>query len=150
MEISDYAEEKIKEFEGLSLNAYRCSAGKWTIGWGHTRTAKKGMTITTEQAQRLFEGDVEAVEEQLQREAYWHRLGESQRDALVSFVFNLGFGNFNTSTLRKKLVRNVDDETIPNEFRRWVYATNPKTGEKVKLPGLVRRREWEAQMYEDL
>ena len=44
----------------------------------------------------------------------------------------------------------MNDATIPNEFRRWVYGTDPKTGAKIKLPGLVKRREWEAQMYEDL
>lgn len=150
MEISSYAEEKIKEFEGLRLTAYKCSAGKWTIGWGHTLTTKKGGKITTEEAQKLFEQDIQAVEEQLKREPYYHSLGESQRDALVSFIFNLGFVNFNSSTLRKKLMRDVNDSTIPDEFRRWVYATNPKTGKKEKLPGLVKRREWEAQMYEDL
>jgi lysozyme len=150
MEISNYAEEKIKEFEGLRLTAYRCSAGKWTIGWGHTKGVRPGMTITTDEAQKFFEEDVEAVEEMLKREPYYHSLGESQRDALVSFIFNLGFGNFNSSTLRKKLMRDVEDCIIPDEFRRWVYATNPKTGKKEKLPGLVTRREWEAQMYEDL
>lgn len=148
MEISNYAEEKIKEFEGLRLRAYRCTGGKLTVGWGHTKTARAGMVITTEQAQRLFEQDVEAVEAQLRREGYWAQLGESQRDALVSFVFNLGFGNFKNSTLHRKLVANVEDVTIPDEFRRWVYAT--VDGEKVVLPGLVARREWEAQMYEDL
>lgn len=150
MEISNYAEEKIKEFEGLRLTAYKCSAGKWTIGWGHTRTTKKGGKITTEEAQKFFEEDIQAVEEQLRREPYYQNLGDSQRDALVSFTFNVRWRDFQSSTLRKKLMRDVGDSTIPDEFRRWVYATNPKTGKKEKLPGLVKRREWEAQMYEDL
>lgn len=131
----------------MRLTPYKCPAGKWTIGWGHLTASVSG-TITAAEAQKLFERDVETVEAQLQREGYWAQLGESQRDALVSFVFNLGFGNFKNSTLRRKLVANVEDVTIPDEFRRWVYAT--VDGEKVILPGLVTRREWEAQMFEDL
>ena len=138
----------MKEFEGLRLRAYRCKGGKLTIGWGHTKTARVGMVINVEEAQRLFERDVEVAEAQLQREAFWAKLSESQRDALVSFVFNLGFDDFAGSTLRRKLVANVEDATIPDEFRRWVYAT--VDGKKMILPGLVTRREWEAQMYADL
>ena len=148
MEISSYAEEKIKEFEGLRLRAYRCAGGKITIGWGHTKNARAGMVISADEAQRWFERDIEAVEAQLQRETFWAQLGESQRDALVSFVFNLGYAAFAASSLRRKLVANVNDATIPDEFRRWVYAT--VNGEKKILPGLVTRREWEAQMYADL
>ena len=148
MEISNYAEEKIKEFEGLRLRAYHCAGGKLTIGWGHTKGVRVGMVITTDEAQKLFEQDVEAVEAQLQREGYWAKLGESQRDAIVSFVFNLGFSAFAGSTLRRKLVANVEDATIPDEFRRWVYTT--ADGKKRVLPGLVARREWEAQMYADI
>lgn len=144
MEISNYAEEKIKEFEGLRLRAYKCSAGKWTIGWGHTKGVHARMAIAADEAQRWFERDVEEIEARLKREPYFHNLGESQRDALVSFIFNLGFGNFNSSTLRKKLMRDVEDSTIPDEFRRWVFSKGKR------LPGLVTRREWEAQMYEDL
>lgn len=144
MKISYYAENKIKEFEGLRLTAYKCSGGKWTIGWGHTKRVQPGMVITEGRAQELFEEDVEEVENFLRKESYYPRLSDGQLDALVSFIFNLGRGNFSTSTLRKKLMRDVNDVTIPNEFRRWVYSKG-----KV-LPGLVRRREWEAQMYEDL
>lgn len=144
MEISSYTEQKIKEFEGFRLSAYRCAGGVLTIGWGHTKGVYLGMTITTDKAQQFFEEDIEAVEERLMREPYYHSLAESQRDALVSFIFNLGFGNFNSSTLRKKLMRDVEDSTIPDEFRRWVFSKGKR------LPGLVTRREWEAQMYEDL
>jgi lysozyme len=150
MEISNYTEEKIKDEEALRLKAYKCASGKWTIGWGHTNGVRPGMVITEEQAQELFIEDVEDVESFLREEPYYPRLSDGQLDAIVSFIFNVGRGHFSTSTLRKKLMRNVNDATIPNEFRRWVYGTDPVTKKKVKLPGLVRRREWEAQMYEDL
>ena len=150
MKISEYAEEVLKEHEGLRLKAYRCPSGVLTIGYGHTKKVKPGDVIDKETAHRFFVEDVEDVERLLDAERYSSALSQGQYDALVSFIFNLGWGKFRSSTLRKKLLCNVDDITIPNEFRRWVYGTDPKTGAKVKLPGLVKRREWEAQMYEDL
>lgn len=150
MKISEYAEEVLKEHEGLRLKAYRCPSGVLTIGYGHTKKVKPGDVIDKETAHRFFVEDVEDVERLLDAERYSSALSQGQYDALVSFIFNLGWGKFRSSTLRKKLLCNVDDLSIPNEFRRWVYGTDPKTGAKVKLPGLVKRREWEAQMYDDM
>lgn len=149
MRITNYCEEKIKEFEGLRLRAYRCAGGVMTIGYGHTgkvngQPLKVGAVITKEQADELLRRDVESVEAKLVKEPYSRELSESQFDALVSFIFNLGWGAFVGSTLRKKLLRDVNDEAIPDEFRRWVYSNGRV------LPGLVTRREWEAQMYEDI
>ena len=149
MKISEYAEEVLKEYEGLRLKAYRCPSGVLTIGYGHTKKVKPGDVIDKETAHRFFVEDVEDVERLLDAERYSSALSQGQYDALVSFIFNLGWGKFRSSTLRKKLLCNVDDLSIPNEFRRWVYGTDPKSGKKVKLPGLVKRREWEAQMYDE-
>ncbi len=150
MKISDYAEVVIKEHEGLRLKAYRCPSGVLTIGYGHIKNVKTGDVINKDLADRLFVEDVEDVERLLDAERYSSVLSQGQYDALVSFIFNLGWSKFRSSTLRKKLLVDVDDFSIPNEFRRWVYGTDPKSGVKIKLPGLVKRREWEAQMYEDL
>lgn len=150
MKISEYAEAVMKEHEGLRLKAYRCPSGVLTIGYGHTKNVKPGDVINTDLADRLFVEDVECVERQLDTEKYSRLLSQGQYDALVDFIFNLGWTKFRNSTLRKKLLRNIEDATIPDEFRRWVYGTDPKSGEKIKLPGLVKRREWEASMYEDL
>ena len=150
MKISEYAEEVLKEHEGLRLKAYRCPSGVLTIGYGHTKNVKPDDVIDKETAHRFLVEDVEDVEKLLDAERYSSALSQGQYDALVSFIFNLGWGKFRNSTLRKKLLCNVDDLSIPNEFRRWVYGTDPKTGAKVKLPGLVKRREWEAQMYDGM
>lgn len=150
MKISEYAEAVMKEHEGVRLKAYRCPSGVLTIGYGHTKNVKPGDVINTDLADRLFVEDVECVERQLDTEKYSRLLSQGQYDALVDFIFNLGWTKFRNSTLRKKLLRNIEDATIPDEFRRWVYGTDPKSGEKIKLPGLVKRREWEASMYEDL
>lgn len=147
MRLSEYGEIKIKEFEGLRLKAYRCSGGVLTIGWGHTGKVSKmpiseGLEIDEAHAQQLFEWDVENIEKRLYAEPYADALSDGQWDALVSFIFNLGWGNFAASTLRKKLLKDIDDASIPDEFRRWVYADGKK------LKGLITRREWEAQSYE--
>lgn len=144
MKISEYAEQVLKEHEGLCLKAYQCPGGVLTIGYGHTRNVYPGQVITKEIAQKYLVEDVEDVERLLDSESYANTLSQSQYDALVSFIFNLGWGKFRSSTLRRKLLVNTEDATIPDEFRRWVYG-----GGKVQ-PGLVKRREWEAQMYEDL
>lgn len=142
MRLSDYALQRLKEEELLRLESYKCAGGKWTIGYGHTRGVREGQKIDKETANKLLQEDVEYVEKFLAKEPYAEDITQSQWDALVSFIFNLGIGNYESSTLRKKILRDIDDATIPNEFRRWVHANG-----KV-LPGLVKRREWEAQMYE--
>lgn len=142
MRLSDYAFERIKEFEGLRLESYVCAGGKLTIGYGHTKGVKKGQKIDKATASKLLQDDVEYFETFLAKEPYAEEITQGQWDALVSFIFNLGVGNYLSSTLRKKIVKDIDDPTIPDEFRRWVYS-----GGKV-LKGLVSRREWEAQMYE--
>lgn len=147
MRLSDYALERIKEIEGLRLNTYRCARGKLTIGYGHTRGVRDGQSIDKYTALCYLAEDVAMVEDFLVKEPYAEDVSQGQWDALVSFIFNLGIGNFKSSTLRKKIMRDIDEPTIPDEFRRWVYVTDPVTGEKKKAAGLVTRREWEAQMY---
>lgn len=142
MRLSDYAFQRLKEFEGFRAEAYVCPGGVLTIGYGHTHNVKKGQMISQEDASRLLVRDVEYIEEMLAKEPYAEDITQGQWDALVDFCFNLGMGNYNRSTLRRKILKDVDEPTIPDEFRRW-----NKAGGKV-LPGLVKRREWEAQMYE--
>ena len=146
MRLSDYAFERLKEFEGLRLEAYVCAGGKLTIGYGHTKGVRVGQKIDKETANKLLQDDVEYVEQFLAKEPYAEDITQGQWDALVSFIFNLGVGNYLSSTLRKKILRDIDEPSIPDEFRRWVYVTDPVTGKK-KAAGLVSRREWEAQMY---
>jgi lysozyme len=140
--MSDYAFSRLKEFEGLRLEAYKCAGGRWTIGYGHTKGVREGMRIDERTASRLLEEDVEYFESFLAKEPYAEDITQGQWDALVDFLFNLGVGNFLSSTLRKRIIEDVDHDDIPNQFRRW-----NKAGGRV-LMGLVKRREWEAQMYE--
>jgi lysozyme len=131
--------ELIKAHEGLRLDAYICPAGVPTIGYGHTYNVKIGERITAEQAERFLIDDLAVVEREINR--YGFDLTQNQFDALVSFVYNIGAGNFRSSTLLKRLKANPNDPDIANQFKRWVYG-----GGKV-LPGLVRRRNEEAKLY---
>lgn len=129
----------IKRHEALRLNSYLDAVGVWTIGYGHTSTAKKGMTITEAEAERLLVNDLKIAE----REVNSHRLplNQHQFDSLVSFTFNVGIGAFRNSTLLKRIKIDVNHPDIPNQFNRWIYG-----GGKV-LSGLVKRRKQEANLY---
>lgn len=137
--INDTAIELIKRFEGLRLTAYKCPAGVWTIGYGHTSGVREGDRCTGEQAEAWLAADVLESERAVD---YLVKvpLTDNQRGALVSLVFNVGGGNFTASTLLKKL--NAGDYAgAAAEFRRW-----NKAGGKV-LPGLTTRRQAEAALF---
>ena len=131
--------QKLMEMEGLRLEAYEDAAGVPTIGYGHTKNVRMGDKISEYWAKEMLREDIE--------EAEWlvKELGvaktEGQLDALVSFVFNLGIGRLKTSTLLKVIRNGGSMQQIKKEFKRWVYAGGKQ------LPGLVKRREWEAKRF---
>lgn len=129
----------IKSFEGLRLQAYKCPAGVWTVGYGTTKNVTKGMTITKERADDMFVEDIAPFERLLNKMGINFR--QEQFDSLISWLYNLGAGNFNRSTLKKYIVGDFLDEDIAAEFIRWVNA-----GGKPLL-GLKRRRVAEANMF---
>lgn len=128
--------ELINEFEGLRLEAYRCPAGVWTIGWGHTRGVAPGQKITEAEAERLLDLDLKPVIDALPP-----GLTAGQRAALGSLCFNIGVGAFMKSTLRRLVCANPTDPRIPAEFMKWRHSRGRE------LPGLVRRRRAEAAVY---
>lgn len=132
--------ELIKHFEGLSLKPYHCSGNAYTIGYGHViQPFEEFVEITEEKAEELLQGDIMAAEAVVD-ELVDAPLTSNQFAALVSFVFNLGAGNFKSSTLLRKLNENKYLE-IPQEFIRWIY-----TG-KIPMKGLLRRRLAEALLF---
>ena len=139
MKTTDILLEKLMEMEGLRLEAYQDAAGVPTIGYGHTKNVRMGDRISEYWAKELLREDIEEAEWQVKE------LGvaktEGQLDALVSFVFNLGIGRLNTSTLLKVIRNGGSMQQIKKEFKRWVYAGGKQ------LPGLVKRREWEAKRF---
>lgn len=140
MEASEILIEKLKEFEGLRLEAYRDVAGVLTIGYGHTGVdVREGDCITEHWAKELLRNDLGAVEAAVRRLHVARTQG--QFDALVSFAFNLGIGRLQRSTLLKVIRGDGSHHQIQHEFKRWVYAGGKK------LRGLERRREWEAKRF---
>lgn len=139
MKASEKAYSLIRQFEGLRLTAYKCPAGVWTIGYGHTSGVVPEMAITKEQAEELLSQDIVVAENIVNAEC--QNLRQCQFDALVSFVFNVGGGNFRKSTLLKKIKANPDDNSIMDEFLRWVYAKG------IVLTGLQKRRLAEMKLY---
>ena len=129
----------IKKYEGLRLEAYKCPAGVWTIGYGHTKGVYKGMSITKEEAEKLLQQDVSVFELQVINTV--GKLAACKIDALVSFAYNVGIAAFRNSTLCRKVKANSDDPAIRNEFMKWIYAGGKK------LQGLERRRKEEADVY---
>ena len=129
----------IKAFEGLKLKAYRCPAGVWTIGYGHTRTVYPDMQITEAEAECLLREDLCVVERAIER-LVTVPLNDFEFAALACFVFNVGIGNFERSTLLKLLNRGWYDQ-VPAQLTRWNRSKGEAKG------GLSRRRAAEGRLW---
>lgn len=129
----------VKSFESLRLHAYQDAVGVWTIGWGHIEGVKADQTITEAQAEKFLLSDIAEAESAVER-LITVQLNDNQFAALVSFTFNLGGGSLQISTLRKKL--NAGDyASVPGQLALWVK------GDGKTLPGLVKRRKAEADLW---
>jgi lysozyme len=140
MKTSQDGIDLIKHFEGGRLEAYQCPAGIWTIGYGHTLNVRKGDVITEEEAEKFLREDLD-VSERCVTNTVTSEYSQSQFDAMVSFVFNLGQGHFKTSTLLKK-VNEKDYSGASMEFLRWVSAGGKKSA------GLILRRQAEKKLFD--
>lgn len=138
MIINDRGRAIVKEFESLRLSAYRCPAGVWTIGFGHTGDVVEGQRITRHQAEVLLEYDLGAAEDAVARLA--PTANGAQASAMISLTFNIGIKAFTSSTLLKEFnggrLKNAADQ-----FGKWIHVAG-----KV-LPGLVRRRAAERALF---
>lgn len=139
MEISQTGINLIKKFEGCSLKAYKCPAGAWTIGYGHTNKVFADNIITQDEAETLLKHDL-IIHCNNVSKLVKVALTQNQFDALVSFEYNVGYGAFQNSTMLKLLNQGKYKEAA-NQFDRWVYA-----GKKI-LPGLVNRRRAEKELF---
>jgi len=145
--------------EQIRLDAYLCSAGKWTIGYGHTKGVVPGMKITAEKAYQYLIEDLFETETVINRLNI--RFTQNQFDALVSFVFNTGGPRFLGSTLLKKIRLGAPEAEIRAAFNAWKFGGNgtgngrdddgdgviDEPGEKKLQPGLVLRRKEEGDLY---
>ena len=146
MKVSDKCVNMIKHHEGFVRKPYQDPIGLWTVGVGHLigdgkslPKEWKGKVLSDEEVDELLFEDLERFEIGVERLTKVY-LSQGQFDALVSFSFNVGLGNLQSSTLRAKLNRG-DYEGASNEFPKWRRA-----GGKI-LPGLVKRRADEKALF---
>ena len=138
----------IKRFEGFRAEAYKCPAGRWTIGYGHTSSAgpprvRPGMRVTRREAEAILRRDVKTfaarVAEAIGPEAL-ALLNDNQFGALVSFAYNVGLGNFRRSSVLRRVKSEKLDE-VPDRLMLWTKARGKR------LKGLVRRRRAEGRLF---
>ena len=135
MKTSNRGIELIKEFEKLMLEAYRCPAGAWTIGWGHTGGVKQGQKIGISQAISFLNADIVKFEKLVSKYDSIYHFTQNEFDALVSFAFNIG--NIDGLTNKGKRTK--------SEIAEKFLAYN-KSGNEI-LGGLVRRRRLERELF---
>lgn len=141
MKPSKNAVDLIKKSEGFKGKSYLCPAGLPTIGFGSTlwmdgSRVKLGQEISMENAEKLVLWHLSGLEEFIPA-----NVNQNQADALYSFMFNVGSGNFQKSDLRKLILVDANNPAIRNQFMRWVTSRG-----KI-LEGLVKRRIREADLY---
>lgn len=130
----------IKQFEGCRLTAYQDQRGIWTIGYGHTGPeVVQGLTCTQTQADSWLLADTHAASMAVLKDVDII-LTQNQFDALVSFTFNVGIGNFAGSTLLKQL--NAGHTALAaDQFLVWDHVNG------VPNAGLLRRRQAEQALF---
>lgn len=129
----------LKRAEGCRLTAYQDSVGVWTIGYGHTKGVKPGDRITQYQAEQFLREDLATFEAAAMKVR--NVATQGRFDAVTDFMYNLGIGNFNRSTLKKYIEAGRAVWEIQEQFLRWNTAGGKKLG------GLVTRRIWEAARF---
>lgn len=142
MQTSGAMRDLIGGWEGLRLEAYQDVVGVWTIGYGHTGPDVTYATpkITPEQADDLLEDDLGKFERGVAMYLGDAKATQGQFDAMVSLSYNVGLGNFRSSTVLREH-KEGDFEHAADAFLLW-----NKAGGKV-FEGLVRRREGEREHY---
>lgn len=140
MEVSDNCVKLVAKYEGCRLSAYRCPAGVWTIGYGHTENVKRGDCLSSvEEAKKLLKKDLkkyaEYVNKLIANRTITFTVNQNMFDALTSFVYNCGVMNL-TSLVRGRTAGEVSKKMLE-------YC---KGGGKV-LKGLERRRKEEQALF---
>lgn len=131
----------IKFFEGFRAERYKDSGGIDTIGYGHAlRPGEKMFQISTGEAEKILRDDVENAEHYIQRKLGYIN-NQNEFDALVSFIFNIGQGNFDTSSVHKYLKLKE-----PAMALQW-WAKWTRDSRSNIMPGLVSRREKEIRLF---
>jgi len=141
----------IKEFEGFEPRIYTDAVGVSTIGYGTALftpdavSRYEGRNITEGEATALLELHLANNVEPVIRNYVTVEINQNQFDALSSFIYNIGAGNFRNSTLLSKINSGAGEDEIRYQFSRWNKGR--VNGELVELAGLTRRRKSESDLY---
>src|SRR4030095_9272186 len=151
--LSSAGVELIKNFEGFVPKLYNDPVGHCTVGYGtlvHKGNCDGSASeqpyaggVTKEKATELLTQEASEFAKTI-NEKVTVQLNQNQFDALVSFVYNVGAGNFQNSTLLKLLNQGKYD-SVPTELKKWTKGR--QNGQLVELPGLVKRRAAEADLF---
>ncbi len=126
----------IKQHEGCYLTAYKCPAGVWTIGYGHTGSdVKQGLTITQAKAEQLLKNDLAKFEKHVMLFDSKYQWNQNEFDALVSFAFNVGSINQLTANKTRTKAQIAQAMLLYNKANGTVLA------------GLTKRRQAERQLF---
>lgn len=136
MKISTTGLNLIKSFEGCRLTAYKCPAGVWTIGYGHTGNVKSGQKITQAKAESYLKSDLARFEKHVMSYDKKYNWTQNEFDALVSFAYNVG--NITRLTNGGKRTKKQISERIT-----FYNKANGKV-----LAGLTRRRQAEKALFD--
>lgn len=135
MKTSQKGIDLIKKYEGCVLTAYKCPAGVYTIGYGHTEGVYPGQKITREEAEAFLKKDLKRFEDHVNTYNKKYNFNQNQFDALVSFAYNIG---------------SIDQLTQNGTRSKYQIADMMleyiKAGGTV-LPGLINRRREERQLF---
>lgn len=134
----------IKRFEGLELEAYQDIAGVWTIGYGHTASARPGLVWTEQIAEAALTRDLESREDAIGR-LIGAPQNQNKFDALVSLVYNIGVAALQNSTVRRRINAGEADFAIAEAWRWWNKAR--VNGVLQFSQGLANRREAEIALW---
>lgn len=149
MKTSKKGIEFIKKHESFEPEIYLDAVNVATIGYGHAirsfeMNRFRGVKLTEEEATALLEDDLRSREETVNN-AIDIPLKQNQFDMLVSLVYNIGSGAFNSSTVKRRINNQESEGRIKEAWNWWTKGT--VGGVKIDLPGLVKRRKQESEIY---
>ncbi len=142
-QVSRAAVELIKRFEGYRMKAAQLPDGRWTLGYGHTLTARGGASVSEQDAEALLLYDLITVAHAVNENVYTP-LNQNQFDALVCFAFNIGTENF----IRSGVLRRLNEGSpLQAACAMEMWRKADFEGERIVIDALVRRRSAEKTLF---